>query len=111
MPEENTLIKYEDLIKKIKKYSVYSMQVAKEMSKSISDYTLSTYGVGITGKLKRSDINNQYGLDNQVFISIYNRNKDNYETAILEVDKQSRWENKELVIQKVEDLLKNILKA
>ena len=35
----------------IDKYSVYSMECANEMSKVITSYTNSNYGVGITGKL------------------------------------------------------------
>lgn len=35
----------------INKYSVYSLEVAKEMSEQISIFTNSNYGVGITGKL------------------------------------------------------------
>ena len=54
----------------IDKYSVYSTEVAKEMSKCISDFTDSTYGIGVTGKLNRIDKNNLNGKDNQVFISI-----------------------------------------
>ena len=38
----------------IDKYSVYSIEVARCMSKKISEYTDSDYGIGITGKIKRS---------------------------------------------------------
>ena len=62
----------------IDKYSVYSRETADEMSKSISDFTSSTYGVGVTGKLKRSDINNLHGEDDKVYISIYDRENDKY---------------------------------
>ena len=41
----------------IDKYTVYSIETADEMSKVISNYTNSNYGVGITGKLSRPDIN------------------------------------------------------
>ena len=44
--------------KVIDKYSVYSMETAMEMSKNISIFSNSNYGVGITGKLNRVDINN-----------------------------------------------------
>ena len=54
----------------IDKYTVYSEEVAKEMSKVISNYTNSNYGVGVTGKLNRADINNPYGQDNLVYISV-----------------------------------------
>ena len=50
----------------IDKYSVYSIETAMEMSKNISLFTNSNYGVGITGKLNRLDINNPYGNDNKI---------------------------------------------
>jgi len=82
----------------IDKYSVYSIETAMEMSKNISLFTNSNYGVGITGKLNRVDINNLYGSDNKVFISIYDKDLNKYYTYSIDVDKQSRKENKELVI-------------
>ena len=39
------------------KYSVYSIETAMEMSKNISKFTNSNYGIGITGKLNRKDKN------------------------------------------------------
>ena len=62
----------------ISKYSVYSMEVAEEMSKNISNFSNSNYGIGITGKLNRIDPNNLYGEDNIVFISIYDRDNNTY---------------------------------
>lgn len=53
----------------IDKYTVYSKEVSKEMAKVISDFTDSNYGIGITGKLGKKDINNLSGDDNQVFIT------------------------------------------
>ncbi|MBQ9072218.1 MAG: CinA family protein [Bacilli bacterium] len=82
----------------IDKYSVYSIETAIEMSKNISKFTNSNYGVGITGKLNRVDINNLYGSDNKVYISIYDKDLDKFYNYDIEVDKQSRKENKELVI-------------
>ena len=57
--------------KLIDKYSVYSMEVAEDMAKKISEYTDSNYGVGVTGKLKKSDPDNPSGEDDEVFLSIY----------------------------------------
>ena len=51
----------------INKYTVYSIQTAHSMASSISLYTNSNYGVGITGKLNKVDTNNPYGEDNIVF--------------------------------------------
>lgn len=85
----------------IDKYSVYSIETAKEMSKKISEFTNSTYGVGITGKLNRIDKNNKFGSDNTVFVSIYDSNNDKYHTFSIDVEKSSRLENKIEVINKI----------
>ena len=81
----------------INKYSVYSIETAKEMSKRIVLFTGSNYGVGITGKLNRIDENNKVGNDNEVFISIYDKEKDIFYTSNIFVDKNTRENNKELV--------------
>ena len=93
----------------INKYSVYSMETANEMSKNISLNANSNYGIGITGKLNRVDKNNPYGKDNIVFISIYNKDLDTYYNEIVEATKKTRENNKQLVIDKIIDMLENIL--
>ena len=93
----------------ISKYSVYSMETAKEMAKCIVEFTNSDLGVGITGKLKRSDLNNDYGEDNKVFISIYDKNNDTYYDKELIVDKDTRDENKLFTINNVRNMLLEIL--
>ena len=87
----------------IDKYSVYSMETAHEMAKNISKFAGSTYGVGITGKLNRADEANNFGADNEVFISIYHDGE--YSDASIKVDKKTRKENKELVIEVIIDKL------
>lgn len=91
----------------IDKYSVYSMNVAREMAKNILDFTNSTYGVGITGKLNRADINNNFGKDNEVFVSIYTNDK--FYDFSLNVDKLSRLENKEVIIDKIFEKLEDVI--
>jgi len=93
----------------IDKYSVYSIETAMEMSKNISKFTNSNYGIGITGKLNRVDINNLYGNDNKVFISIYNKNLDKFYNYDIEVNKESRKENKELVINLIIEKLLEVI--
>lgn len=93
----------------IDKYSVYSPEVAREMSKNISEFANSNYGVGITGKLNRVDKNNPFGKDNVVFISIYDRDNDKYYDYSIEVKEKSRKENKVVVISLIEENLLNIL--
>ena len=89
----------------INKYSVYSQEVADQMSLKISEFADSNYGIGITGKLLRADQNNEFGLDNEVFISIYDRDENNYLKSKVKVVYESREENKELVLQEVKKLL------
>ena len=94
----------------IDKHSVYSFEVADEMSLNISKFTGSNIGVGITGKLNRIDVNNPYGDDNIVYISVYDvaNNKFHHKKAM--VTKRSRAENKNLVIECVVEILNEILK-
>lgn len=94
----------------IDKYSVYSKETAQEMSKNIALFSESDYGVGITGKLLRSDPNNKEGLDNKVYICCYVKSKDAYFNEEFLVDQESREENKALVLQHVLKLLKEVIK-
>ena len=90
-------------------YSVYSKEVANSMSKTISEYTSSDYGIGITGKLNRSDKNNMSGEDNVVYISIYDRKMNKYYNSIVTVLYDDRCKNKEMVLNSVIELLEEIL--
>lgn len=93
----------------IDKYTVYSIQVADEMSKAISNFTSSNYGVGITGKLNRVDRFNPYGEDNVVYISIYSKDNDKFYHGTVECTENSREKNKQLVIDTVANILNSIL--
>ena len=93
----------------ILKYSVYSIETAMEMSKNISVFANSNYGIGITGKLNRVDKHNMFGNDNVVFISIYDKDLDKFYNYQIEVDKPSRKENKELVINLIIEKLLEII--
>lgn len=95
--------------KVIDKYSVYSKEVACLMSKSISEFAESNYGIGITGKLNRVDKNNPFGKDNVVFISIYDKDNDKYYDYDIEVKEKSRKENKKVVISLIEEKILDIL--
>ena len=94
----------------IDKYSVYSEECSIEMSKNISAFAESDFGVGITGKLNRVDINNPFGEDNQVFISIYDKENNKFYNEKVEATLGSRKDNKELVINKIIEMMKDILK-
>lgn len=94
----------------IDKYSVYSMEVAKEMAFNISRYANSNYGVGITGKLNRVDTHNPYGENNITYIAIYDRDNDSYHISTIETIKPKRKQNKELIIEKIISKLLEIIK-
>ena len=93
----------------IDKYSVYSMETAKDMSKKISCFAESDYGVGITCKLNRVDENNNYGKDNEVFISIYDKDNDKFYTTKLFVQNGTRLSNKKLVVKEFIKLFNEVL--
>ena len=93
----------------IDKYTVYSINTANEMSKVISEYTNSDYGIGITGKLNRVDPHNPYGDDNIVYISIYSKKNNKYHNATVTCTKETRALNKELVLETVILLLREIM--
>lgn len=93
----------------IDKYSVYSMEVAREMALNISKFADANYGIGITGKLNRADKNNPYGSDNITFVSIYDKDNDNYYDFTVKATEPSRSLNKELIINKIEDKLLEII--
>ena len=93
----------------IDKYSVYSIEVAREMAFNISKFADSNYGVGITGKLNRVDIHNPYGEDNITYVAIYDRDYDKYYTLNVEATEASRTLNKDLIINKIEDKLLEII--
>lgn len=93
----------------IEKYSVYSIETAHEMAKNISLFANSDYGVGITGKLNRADINNNYGQDNVVFISVFDKKKEMFYDKSIIVTDNSREKNKKTVLLTVKELLEDIL--
>lgn len=93
--------------KLINKYSVYSIEVARDMAKTISLFTNSNYGVGVTGKLKKVDENNFSGEDDVVFLSIYDRDLDKYFDSKIKLNFDTRTDNKKQI---VEEFIENFLK-
>ena len=87
--------------KTIDKYTVYSNETAKDMSKAISDYTNSDYGVGITGQL--DDINNK------AYVSIYDKENNKYITKIVEKKNTKRKEMKRIIINEIINILHSII--
>ncbi|CDE49202.1 competence/damage-inducible protein CinA C-domain [Firmicutes bacterium CAG:460] len=95
----------------INTYSVYSIETAIEMSKKISEFTNSNYGIGITGKLNRADLHNLSGDNSTVYFSIYNKDNNTNYNGSLKVTKETRKENKEEVINLIVDKLYEIIKT
>lgn len=86
----------------IEKYTVYSIETAREMGKKISDFTNSDFGIGITGRLNRVDEKNKVGEDiSSVYISIYDKRKDKYNDKKLTATEKNRLENKEMIAKEV----------
>ena len=90
----------------IDKYSVYSMNVAREMAKKISNFANSDIGVGITGKINRIDENNFFGDDNKIYYAIYDKNSDKYYEYELIAINDTRLNNKKYIM---ENISKNLL--
>lgn len=93
----------------IDKYTVYSIQTADEMSKNISNFANSNYGVGITGQINRTDPNNVVNDNDKIYISIYDRDKDKFYNETLVATIGTREENKQIIVEKVKEILINII--
>ena len=93
----------------IEKYTVYSKETAREMARAISDFALSDYGIGITGKLGKRDPHNKCGDDNQVFMCLYDREKNKYIDFDIFVDRYNRRDDKKEVLDEVVNKLLDYL--
>ena len=94
----------------IEEYSVYSIETAMEMSKNISRFANADLGIGITGKINKEDVNNKFGDNNKIFISIYEAEKDKYFNFELKSNSNlDRAENKEIIIKEVTNKLTKVL--
>lgn len=94
----------------IDKYSVYSMNVAREMAKNISNFASSDIGVGITGKINRVDENNLFGDDNKIYYAIYDKNSDKYYEYELIAINDTRLNNKKYIMENISKSLLEIYK-
>jgi len=93
----------------IDKYTVYSVETSCAMAKAISDYTESSYGVGVTGKLKKFDENNPYGEDDVVYLSVYDREKNEYHNKKIKLHYEERCDNKKEIIDNFVSLMMEII--
>lgn len=87
----------------INKYTVYSIETAKEMSRNVSNFAKSNIGVGVTGEL-----GNTNSLKNKVYYSMYFSESNKYVTKEISVEGNERISMKETVAK---NILKDILEA
>lgn len=85
----------------INKYTVYSIETAKEMSRNVSNFAKSSIGVGVTGELGNTD-----NSENKVYYSIYVSELNKYITKEIVVKENKRVDMKETV---AENILNSIL--
>ncbi len=93
----------------IDKYTVYSMETAKEMSKNISLFANSNYGVGITGQINKVDPANVVDNCNKIYISVYDKDNDLYYNKDITAVNDTRENNKKIVIEEIVKILNEIL--
>lgn len=86
------------------------MNVAREMAKNISEFAQSDYGIGITGKINRSDKNNLYGEDNKIYYSIYDKANNKFYYFELTAIDDTRYNNKIFIKNNIAISLLKILK-
>lgn len=93
----------------IDQYTVYSMEVAKEMARLATVNGESDYGVGITGTLNRQDSNNPTDKMNMVYFAIYDQKEDTYIEQTMSVSSFDRVENKKMIMRLLVMRLKDYL--
>lgn len=94
----------------IEKYTVYSMDVAREMSKTISEFACSNIGVGITGKMDVIEDEIKRKENNVIYISIYDKDTNTYYEEIVIGDYLNRVDNKTKVVNVIANKLIEIIK-
>ena len=94
----------------IDEYTVYSKEVAKEMSKNVCDISKSDFSIGITGMLGTVDPNNKSNNINLVYIAIYTKDRKKYFDYKIEAIGNSRKEKKENIVNYIKERLYEICK-
>ncbi len=95
----------------IDQYTVYSMEVAKEMARLATVNGESDYGIGITGTLNRQDPNNPTDKMNMVYFAIYDKKEDRYIEQTMSVSSFDRVENKKMIMRLLVMRLKTLLEG
>lgn len=93
----------------IDQYTVYSQETADAMSRAISEFAGSNYGIGITGMLNVIDPENPVDAKNKIYISIYDRDQKKFYQKQVEVHEFVRYRNKNKVLRGILDLFLKVL--
>lgn len=93
----------------IDKYTVYSIETADEMSRNISLFADSNYGVGITGQINRTDPANIVDKNNEIYISVYDKDNDRFYHETLIALNDTRENNKKYIIRNIINMLEDII--
>lgn len=96
--------------KVIEEYTVYSLEVAKEMAKAVSNFAKSDWGIGITGQLGKKDLKNNNNNLNTVYFAIYNKNNNQCFDYMLEPVGKNKFEKKQDVIKNIKERFYEICK-
>ncbi len=94
----------------IETYTVYSIEVAKEMAKAVSNFAKSDWGIGITGQLGKKDLKNNSNKLNTVYFAIYNKNSNKCFDYVLEPVGKNKFEKKQDVIKNIKERFYEICK-
>lgn len=94
----------------INEYTVYSNEVSKEMARASCNISKSDFAIGITGMLGVKDPNNENENINAVYISIYDKEKDNYHDYKIEAKGNTRFEKKVFIVNYIKERLYEICK-
>ena len=94
----------------IETYTVYSIEVAKEMAKAVSNFAKSDWGIGITGQLGKKDLKNNSNKLNTVYFAIYDKNSNKSFNYILEPVGENKFEKKQDVIKNIKERFYEICK-
>ena len=90
-------------------YTVYSMETANEMSKTISMFTNSNYGIGITGQINNADPANIVDNSNKIYISVYDKDNGKFYNKEITAVNEDRKTNKDYILDIVVSMISEIL--
>ena len=73
------------------------------------DLFTDNYGIGVTGKINKPDLNNYSDSDDNIYVSIYDKDNDIYYDNVLKTIAKSRIKNKKYIVKETEKMLLSIL--